>query len=559
MKQQKTFAPTARQLSILSLILFVCIVSVRAQTPTFTYQGRLSDSTAAANGSYDLGFALYDAATGGNQIGAALTRANVTVANGIFTVQLNFGANAFPGVARYLEIAVKRPTDTNFTTLTPRQQVTSTPYAIRAASSATADAATTATTAINAQQLGGTAASQFVQTNDARLTDARTPTAGSANYIQNTTTQQTSSNFNISGTGEANIFNARTQFNIGGNRVLGVPAADTVTIGINAGTALNANNINNTFVGAGAGAQCESNSDNGSTSTCLSNAFFGKNAGASLLAGGNNTFIGNETNNFNPLTNGGGAIRGNFNTMVGARASLTSDDLNYATVIGADAYATQSNSIVLGRASGSDKIFAYGPMTTFGAFSLNDKQIRLRDSLDAYHTISYNSTINGILFTAFDDFSWFNHRNTRVNMRLSSDGNLAIVGSYNKFSDARYKTNVQTIANPLDSIRRLRGVTFNWIPEFNNSANQIGFIAQEVEQVLPELVHTDKEGFKSVAYSDAVPVLVEAVKEQQTQIEAKQNQLDALREQIKQQQSVIDGLKKLVCAGNPNADVCRQP
>ena len=66
--------------------------------------------------------------------------------------------HAFPGADRYLQITVKRPTDTNYTTLTPRQQFSSTPYAIQALNATTADTATTATatatatTATNAQQ-----------------------------------------------------------------------------------------------------------------------------------------------------------------------------------------------------------------------------------------------------------------------------------------------------------------------------------------------------------------------------------------------------------------------
>ena len=144
----------------------------------------MTDGITAANGTYDLGFALFDAASGGNQIGSTVTRAAVNVTNGVFTVQLDFDATAFPGADRYLEVRVKKPTDANFTTLTPRQQVTSAPYAIRA---------------LNATSLGGTAASQYVQTNDARLSDMRSPTAGSDFYIQNTTTQQSGASFNISG------------------------------------------------------------------------------------------------------------------------------------------------------------------------------------------------------------------------------------------------------------------------------------------------------------------------------------------------------------------------
>src|SRR5438876_873142 len=107
----------------------------------------------------------------------------------------------------------------------PRQPVTATPYSIRSASAAVADTASTAT---NATQLGGVAAGQYVLTSDSRLSDPRPPTAGSSNYIQNTTSQQGSSNFNISGNGtaggtlSANIVNASTQYNIGGNRVFAI-------------------------------------------------------------------------------------------------------------------------------------------------------------------------------------------------------------------------------------------------------------------------------------------------------------------------------------------------
>src|SRR3989441_1254344 len=167
-----------------------------AQTSTITYQGRLSDGGTAANGTYDLQFKLYDSLSSGNLQGSpnTLARNAVNVTSGIFTVQLDFGASAFTGADRFLEIAVKHPADSSYTMLLPRQQLTSGPYAVRSLNAANADTAT------NATQLGGLAANQYVQTNDSRLSDSRTPTAGSADYIQNRTSPQ-ASNFNISGNG----------------------------------------------------------------------------------------------------------------------------------------------------------------------------------------------------------------------------------------------------------------------------------------------------------------------------------------------------------------------
>jgi len=116
-------------LSIWGLILLSAAV-VSAQTSAFSYQGRLTDGSSAANSPYDMEFALYDAVSGGNQVGATLTQTSVNVSQGIFTVTLDFGADAFTGPKRYLEIRVKKTTDTVYTTLTPRQFITSAPYSV---------------------------------------------------------------------------------------------------------------------------------------------------------------------------------------------------------------------------------------------------------------------------------------------------------------------------------------------------------------------------------------------------------------------------------------------
>ncbi|MDQ7029064.1 MAG: tail fiber domain-containing protein [Ardenticatenia bacterium] len=97
----------------------------------FTYQGRLTDGGSPASGSYDFQFALYDAASGGAQVGSTVTLDDVTVSDGVFTVQLDFGSIAFDGNARWLEIGVRPGNSTNsYTTLTPRQALTAVPYAL---------------------------------------------------------------------------------------------------------------------------------------------------------------------------------------------------------------------------------------------------------------------------------------------------------------------------------------------------------------------------------------------------------------------------------------------
>jgi hypothetical protein len=107
---------------------------VWAQSSAFTYQGQLSSNSVPVTGQFDLRFTLQDAATLGNPVGSPLTNAPTGVSNGLFVVILDFGAAAFDGGARWLEIGVRTNGSTNaYATLSPRQLITATPYAVRAA------------------------------------------------------------------------------------------------------------------------------------------------------------------------------------------------------------------------------------------------------------------------------------------------------------------------------------------------------------------------------------------------------------------------------------------
>src|SRR5206468_1233895 len=105
-----------------------------AQGTAFTYQGRLNDGANPANGNYDLQFTIYDALSGGSAVAGPGVADDVAVSNGLFTVSLDFGSSPFNGADRWLNIAVRPGASSgSFTNLTPRQRITSTPYAIQAA------------------------------------------------------------------------------------------------------------------------------------------------------------------------------------------------------------------------------------------------------------------------------------------------------------------------------------------------------------------------------------------------------------------------------------------
>jgi hypothetical protein len=116
-----------------ALLLSVSPFSCFALPTVFTYQGNLQSNGVPSTGVYDFTFALYDSSTVGSQIGANFTNSAVGVTNGLFNASLDFGASAFNGQPRWLEISVRKDTNAAYTTLTPRQALNATPYALSAA------------------------------------------------------------------------------------------------------------------------------------------------------------------------------------------------------------------------------------------------------------------------------------------------------------------------------------------------------------------------------------------------------------------------------------------
>jgi len=371
-----------------SLLPLFQISNAYAQTTTFTYQGKLTDNGSPTNSNYDLQFKLFDSAdfVTGNQVGSTIIKPAVVVTNGIFTVELDFGAGLFTGAARFLEIGVRLAGSPNaFSVLSPRQVVTSAPYAVRSASAANAD---------NATQLGGS------------------PPSG---FIQNTSSQQASTNFNISGTGTANVLNAGIQFSLAGFRILSNGGSHNLFAGVGAGPSTtgccnsffgdqagfstttgssnsffgtsagfrNATGVQNSFFGLFSGSENTTggsnsffgNASGASNTTGQQNAFFGSSAGFGNTTGSLNSVFGqgaaqqNTTGQFNSSfgwfagTNNQSGFANTFigeesrfdslntagsnNTLLGSNTTLP-PELNNATAIGAFARVTQSNSMVLG-------------------------------------------------------------------------------------------------------------------------------------------------------------------------------------------------------------------
>jgi len=136
---KKTIPPSIRRCAalaaLLGLAMFTSSATAIAQGSDFTYQGFLADNGVPANGKYDLQFTVYDSLGGGVAVGATTSVSAFVISNGLFTVTVSPGEGVFTGAARWLEIAI-RPGDSveDYRSVVPRQPILATPYAVMAGS-----------------------------------------------------------------------------------------------------------------------------------------------------------------------------------------------------------------------------------------------------------------------------------------------------------------------------------------------------------------------------------------------------------------------------------------
>jgi hypothetical protein len=129
------------------------------------------------------------------------------------------------------------------------------------------------------------------------------------------------------------------------------------------------------------------------------------------------------------------------------------------------------------------------------------------------------------------DTTWiraYNGKSIYTPSEIQAGGNM-YAASFIYSSDESLKTNITLLNNALEKVKQLEGVSFNWK---NTGRADIGLIAQDVEKVIPEIVHTNEEGLKSVEYGNLVAILIEAVKEQQEEIDSQDYKIDSLQKQI---------------------------
>ena len=183
----------------------------------------------------------------------------------------------------------------------------------------------------------------------------------------------------------------------------------------------------------------------------------------------------------------GGFIDGDYNTAVGNMAGLQLDSGDNNIIIGYNAQASATN--VSNEATIGDANITKLRIPGVGGLILED--------VDA------------------SSFKLYTNDGATLNTTWDSD-NMIVQGNVTALSDIRFKENVRTIDGGLSLVDQLRGVRYN---KKGSAVDQIGVIAQEMEEVLPEVVITDGDGVKSVAYGNIVGVLIEAIKELKAEID----------------------------------------
>ena len=297
----------------------------------------------------------------------------------------------------------------------------------------------------------------------------------------------------------------------------------------------NTSGTNNIFIGNDAGRNNLTSSGNiyigrnaGYFSEDYGNTIIGHSAGAALDTGMNNVFLGVNAALYK--------TEGTNNIIIGSYANSNGSTGNQNTILGAGAgnNASGSGNVFIGYSAGydettSNKLYIDNSSTTSpligGDFSGNLVGI---NRMPTTYTLEVAGTI------------WAN--------------GSTISAGVTTWSDARFKTNIVTLEGALANICKLRGVTYDWDktnPDTKNfpEGKQIGVIAQELELVFPELVTINPDGYKSVAYEKLSAIFIEAMKEQQKEIEGlkqKNAQLEALTKDYENLKKEVEAIKAMI-------------
>ena len=273
----------------------------------------------------------------------------------------------------------------------------------------------------------------------------------------------------------------------------------------------------NTIVGTEAG---------GSLNSGYRNAIFGFKAGHGSFQGFGNSFFGGYS--------GKNIYNGSGNICIGVTSGPTIDVSNRLYIDNIE----------------TDKPLIYGEMDNdvvniFGKF-----EVKNSDTGTPILTVD-ETTTNVILFSGklgigIDPSSF--KLNVNGNLRVATTATKATAGSWLGNSDARLKKDIESLDKKeiLEKVLAMQGVSFHWNDDKTGFerpvGSQIGFIAQDLEKIWPSKVNEDSQGYLQTAYGDYDPILVEAIKAQQDEIEELESKVNGLEEDLREIKKLLKQL-----------------
>lgn len=421
----------------------------------FTYQGSLNVSGAAYTGSADLIATIYDAESGGAAMSPSFAIAGVSVTNGLFSVRIPADASSFdPGADRWLELGVKRATETGYTTLVPRQRITSVPTALAAA--------------------------------------------------------------RVDWSGLTNIPATLPPW----NQVSGGISYSAGNVGIQTTTPTSLLEVGSFAVNGDKYIQINSVGGNAYRAGIKLRHFDSTNGF---------TIVSDERPNVNGL---------HFIDEEPGPLSFTRLFIENV-----------SGNIGIGTTTPKDKLSILGGALSFASpanpvpfvgldYDTTTDALRFRTNVGA-------ASLNGTAMTINRTSGNVGIGTTSLPHKLNVNGNVS-ANNVVVPSSIRFKDHVTPLAGALDGLLKLDGVRFDWKPEYAATRpgreHDLGFVAEDVEKVFPELVFRDADGnVTGMDYSRLTAVAVAAIKEQQARFDAdkaaKQREIDDLKARLERLES----------------------
>jgi hypothetical protein len=250
---------------------------------------------------------------------------------------------------------------------------------------------------------------------------------------------------------------------------------------------------------------------------------YGVNAYQCLTSGGSLHFANN--GKYCAYLEGADTVFGILNTSAALKVKLNTNGDSYFT--GGDVGIGTTAPTSLLHVSGNSYLLG----ANYGVYGNADS---------ANYHIKGSASGSQLIIKWYSGVLWQGNGTTDI-MHLDNTGDLTVKGdvvAYGSPSDKRLKENIKPIESALDKVQKLQGVTFDWKKQKQTTEGSVkrewkhdmGFIAQDVKKVVPELVRENEDGLLSMRHQGVIPILVEAIKEQQKQI-------DSLQEQIKKMSS----------------------